>query len=67
MNRIDGYSQVQFQARGISLGQKKYIQQKAATILNQNLKDIADMSKNASGKRMYFLDSLIEKYNQFNF
>ena len=67
MNKIDGYSQVQFQARGISLGQKKYIQQKAATILNQNLKDIADMSKNASGKRMYFLDSLIEKYNQFNF
>ena len=67
MNKIDGYSQVQFQARGISLGQKKYIQQKAATILNQNLKDIADMSKNASGKRMYFLDLLIEKYNQFNF
>lgn len=67
MNRIDGYSQVQFQARGISLGQKKYIQQKAAAILNQNLTDIADMSKNASGKRMYFLDSLIEKYNQFNF
>ena len=35
MNKIDGYSQVQFQARGISLGQKKYIQQKAATILNK--------------------------------
>lgn len=67
MNKIDGYSQVQFQARGISLGQKKYIQQKAATILNQNFSDIADMSKNASGKRMYFLNSLVEKYNQFNF
>ena len=67
MNKIDGYSQVQFQARGISLGQKKYIQQKAAAILNQNFSDIADMSKNASGKRMYFLNSLVEKYNQFNF
>ena len=67
MNKIDGYSQVQFQARGISLRRRKYIQHKAAAILNQNLTDIADMSKNASGKRMYFLDSLIEKYNQFNF
>lgn len=67
MNKIDGYSQVQFQARGISLGRKKYIQQKAAAILNQNFSDIADMSKNASGKRMYFLNSLVEKYNQFNF
>lgn len=67
MNRIDGYSQVQFQARGISLKRRKYIQQKAAGILNQNLSDIAEMSKNASEKKMYFLDSLVEKYNQFNF
>ena len=54
MNRIDGYSQVQFQARGISLRRKKYIQQKAAAILNQNFSDIADMSKNASGKGCIF-------------
>lgn len=67
MNRIDGFSQVQFQGRGISIKRRKYIQQKAATILNQNLTDIADMSKNASERKMYFLDSLVEKYNQFNF
>lgn len=67
MNRIDGFSQVQFQARGISLKQRKYIQQRAASILKQNYADIADMSKNVSDKRIYFLDSLVEKYNQFNF
>ncbi len=67
MNRIDGYSQVQFQGRGLSLKRRKYIQQKAAEILHQNLSDIAEMSKNASEKKMYFLDSLVEKYNQFNF
>lgn len=67
MNRIDGFSQVQFQARGMSVKRREYIQRKAAAILNQNLSDIAGMSKNASEKRMYFLDRLVDKYNQFNF
>lgn len=67
MNRIDGYSQVQFQARGMSVKRREYIQRKAAAILNQDLMDITGMSKNASEKRMYFLDRLVDKYNQFNF
>mgnify|MGYP004596728913 CR=1 FL=1 len=67
MNRIDGFSQVQFQARGMSVKRREYIQRKAAAILNQNLTDITGMSKNASEKRMYFLDRLVDKYNQFNF
>lgn len=66
MNRIT-YNTTNFQGRGISKAERQFIQRKASTILNQDIQDIVAISNKASEKRMYFLDTLVEKYNQFNF
>lgn len=67
MNQITPYNSIQFQGHKLSIDKRKYIQHKAARALNQSFQDVAKLSEDASGKKMYFLDKLIEKYNQFNF
>lgn len=65
MNTITQTSSVQFQGRAaLNLERKRaFLQHKATGILNQSYKDIVELSKDASDKKLNFLDALIEHYN----
>lgn len=69
MNTITHTSSVQFQGMAaLNLAKRRaYLQHKASGILNQSYKDIVELSKDASDKKLNFLDVLIEHYNQFNY
>lgn len=68
MNTINHINSVQFQGKTQVLERRRaFLQNKASGILNQNYKDIVELSKDAPIMKLNFLDKLLEKYNQFNF
>ena len=65
MNKITYNSNVQFQGKNAIL--KRNIQERTSRILDQKMSDIVQITKNASPKRMSFLSTLTDCFNQRNF
>lgn len=66
-NIVQTTNNINFQGYRLNKGQKAYIREKASSILQQDIKDIIQLSKHASDNKLHFLDTLTDNYNRFNF
>lgn len=67
MNNTIETNNINFQGYKLNKSQRAYIRERASSILQQDIKDIIQLSKHASDNKLNFLDALTDNYNCFNF